>query len=302
LKTYLITGVNGYIGKDLALNLLREDNIVIGVGRLETPKLHVSNKNFIYLNLDLTDLDFISQIDKFEFNGVFHLASQQPSNKNITYDDFYRSNVLTTIILSNYFNKKKLDFFLYTSTVSVFGNNNEIIYENTKPNPLNYYGLTKYIAESILQIESINFESKLIICRLQSVFGKDDGYGIVYTFYEALKKNEEIEIFSNGTISRNLILLDDVIKALVTISKNFNKVENFEIFNIASSNSMKTVEIASLIKHHLQSNSIINCVDKKYMFDWDVFVSNKKFTNYFNIELSSMEDAIFSYINRKDDI
>jgi UDP-glucose 4-epimerase len=299
LKTYLITGVNGYIGNDLALNLLREGNIVIGVGRLETPKLYISNKNFIYINSDLTDLGFISQIDKFEFNGVFHLASQQPSNKNITYDDFYRSNVLSTIILLNYFNKKKLDFFLYTSTISVFGNNNEIIDENTKPNPINYYGLTKYIAESILQIESINFDSKLIICRLQSVFGKDDGYGIVYTFYEALKKNEDIEIFSNGTISRNLILLDDVIKVFMTISKNFNKVENFEIFNIASSNSMKTFEIASLIKHHLQSNSKINCVEKKYMFDWDVFVSNKKFTNFFNIELSSMEDAIFSYLKQK---
>jgi UDP-glucose 4-epimerase len=299
VKTYLITGVNGYIGNDLALNLLREGNIVIGVGRLETPKLYISNKNFIYINSDLTDLGFISQIDKFEFNGVFHLASQQPSNKNITYDDFYRSNVSSTIILLNYFNKKKLDFFLYTSTISVFGNNNEIIDENTKPNPINYYGLTKYIAESILQIESINFDSKLIICRLQSVFGKDDGYGIVYTFYEALKKNEDIEIFSNGTISRNLILLDDVIKVLMTISKNFNKVENFEIFNISSNNSMKTFEIASLIKHHLQSNSKINCVEKKYMFDWDVFVSNKKFTNFFNIELSSMEDAIFSYVKQK---
>jgi len=300
VKTYLITGVNGYIGNDLTLNLLREGNIVIGVGRLETPKLYISNKNFIYINSDLTDLGFISQIDKFEFNGVYHLASQQPSKKSITYDDYYRSNVLSTIILLNYFNKKKLDFFLYTSTISIFGNNsNEIINESTKPNPINYYGLTKYIAESILQIESINFESKLIICRLQSVFGKDDGYGIVYTFYEALKKNEDIEIFSNGTISRNLILLDDVIKALMTISKNFNKVENFEIFNIASSNSMKTLEIASLIKHHLQSNSIINCVDKKYMFDWDVFVSNKKFTNFFNIELSSMEDAIFSYLKQK---
>ena len=121
----------------------------------------------------------------------------------------------------------------------------------------------------------------------------------MYTFYEALKKNEDIEIFSNGTISRNLILLDDVIKVFMTISKNFNKVENFEIFNIASSNSMKTFEIASLIKHHLQSNSKINCVEKKYMFDWDVFVSNKKFTNFFNIELSSMEDAIFSYLKQK---
>lgn len=300
MKTYLITGVNGYIGNDLALNLLREGNIVIGVGRLETPKLDISNKNFIYINSDLTDLGFISQIDKYEFNGVFHLASQQPSNKNITYDEFYRSNVLTTIILLNYFSKKHLDFFLYTSTISVFGNNNnEIIDENTKPNPINYYGLTKYIAESILQIESINFESKLITCRLQSVFGKDDGYGIVYTFYEALKKNEDIEIFSNGTISRNLILLDDVIKVLMTISKNFNKVESFEIFNIASSNSMKTVEIANLIKHHLKSNSKINCVEKKYMFDWDVFVSNKKITNFFNIELFSMEDAIFSYLKYK---
>ena len=300
MKTYLITGVNGYIGNDLALNLLREGNIVIGVGRLTSPKLYISNKNFIYINADLTDLGFISKIDKFEFNGVFHLASQQPSNKNITYDDFYRSNVLSTIILLKYFNKKNLDFFLYTSTISVFGNNNnEIIDENTKPNPINYYGLTKYIAESILQIESINFESKLITCRLQSVFGKDDGYGIVYTFYEALKKNEDIEIFSNGTISRNLILLDDVIKVLMTISKNFNKVESFEIFNIASSNSMKTVEIANLIKHHLQSNSKINCVEKKYMFDWDVFVSNKKITSFFNIELFSMEDAIFSYLKFK---
>ena len=300
MKTYLITGVNGYIGNNLALNLLGEGNIVIGVGRLEAPKLNSSNKNFIYINSDLTDIGFISKIDKFKFNGIFHLASQQPSNKIITYDDYYRSNVLSTIILLNYFNKKKIDFFLYTSTISIFGNNsNEVIDESTKPNPINYYGLTKYIAESILQIESINFDSKLIICRLQSVFGKDDGYGIVNTFYEALVKNECIEIYSNGTISRNLLLINDVVKVLITISKDFSKVENFEIFNIASSNSMKTVEIANFIKNHLQSNSKINCVEKKYMFDWDVFVSNKKVTNFFNIELSSMEDAIFSYLKQK---
>ena len=300
MKTYLITGVNGYIGNNLALNLLGEGNIVIGVGRLEAPKLNSSNKNFIYINSDLTDIAFISKIDKFQFNGVFHLASQQPSNKSITYDDYYRSNVLSTIILLNYFNKKKIDFFLYTSTISIFGNNsNEIIDESTKPNPINYYGLTKFIAESIIQIESRNYDTKLIVCRLQSVFGKDDGYGIVNTFYEALVKNECIEIFSNGTISRNLLLLNDVIKVLMTISKHFNKVENFEIFNIASSNSMKTVEIANFIKNYLQSNSKINCVEKKYMFDWDVFVSNKKVTNFFNIELSSMEDAIFSYLKQK---
>jgi len=303
LKTYLVTGVNGYIGSNLAFNLLKEGNKVIGIGRQDISRLNVQNENFLYLKSDLSNIEYLSKIDKYEFNGVFHLASQQPNSKNLTYENYYNANVLPVIILLNYFKNKKLDFFLFTSTISVFGNNNsEIINESTKPSPSNFYGLTKYIAESIIQIESINYDSRLIICRLQSVFGKNDGYGIVHTFYEALRKNEDIEIFSNGNISRNLILLSDVIKVLMKFSKEFKKINDFEIFNIASNNSMKTVEIANLIKSHLQSNSIIKCVEKKYIFDWDVFVSNKKLLSFFNIELLSMEEAIIKYLNDKNEL
>lgn len=303
MKTYLVTGVNGYIGSNLAFNLLKEGNKVIGIGRQDISRLNVQNENFLYLKSDLSNIEYLSKIDKYEFNGVFHLASQQPNSKNLTYENYYNANVLPVIILLNYFKNKKLDFFLFTSTISVFGNNNsEIINESTKPSPSNFYGLTKYIAESIIQIESINYDSRLIICRLQSVFGKNDGYGIVHTFYEALRKNEDIEIFSNGNISRNLILLSDVIKVLMKFSKEFKKINDFEIFNIASNNSMKTVEIANLIKSHLQSNSIIKCVEKKYIFDWDVFVSNKKLLSFFNIELLSMEEAIIKYLNDKNEL
>ncbi len=303
MKTYLVTGVNGYIGSNLAFNLLKEGNKVIGIGRMETPRLNIQNENFIYLQSDLCDIEYLTKIDKYKFSGVFHLASQQPNSKNLTYENYYNANVLPVIILLNYFKNKKLDFFLFTSTISVFGNNNgEIINESTKPCPSNYYGLTKYIAESLIQIESSNYDSRLIICRLQSVFGENDGYGIVHTFYEALRKNEDIEIFSYGNISRNLILLSDVIKVLMKISKDFKKITYFEIFNIASNNSMKTVEIANLIKSQINSTSVIKCVEKKYMFDWDVFVSNKKLINFFNIELLSMEDAIIRYLNHKNEI
>lgn len=303
MKTYLITGVNGYIGKNLAFSLVQAGNIVVGVGRLDVPNINFENRRFIYIKIDLVDEEFINHLDNFEFNGVFHLASQQPNRKDLTYDDFYISNVQTTINVLEYFKNKNLDFLLYSSTISIFGNNDKnIIDENTIPNPTNYYGLTKFISESIIKIESKNFSSKLIVLRLQSVFGKNDGYGIVHTFYESLIKNQDVDIFSNGEISRNLILIDDVINVLIAFARYFYKVDKYEVFNLASNNSMKTVEIARLIKRYLNSKSTINCVDKKYMFDWDVFVSNKKLVNKFNLSLSSMEEAILSYLKQKNEL
>lgn len=303
MKTYLITGVNGYIGKNLAFSLVQTGNIVVGLGRLDVPNINFEDKRFIYIKIDLVNEEFVNHLNKYEFNGVFHLASQQPNSKDLTYDDFYISNVQTTINILKYFNNKSLDFLLYSSTISIFGNNdNNTIDENTIPNPTNYYGLTKYIAESIIKIESNNFSSKLIVLRLQSVFGKNDGYGIVHTFYESMINNKDIDIFSKGEISRNLILIDDVINVLIAFARDFSIVDKYEVFNLASNNSMKTVEIASLIKSYLNSNSVINCVDKKYMFDWDVFVSNKKLVNKLNLTLSSMEEAILSYLIQKNEL
>jgi UDP-glucose 4-epimerase len=303
MKTYLITGVNGYIGKNLAFSLVQTGNIVVGLGRLDVPNINFEDKRFIYIKIDLVNEEFVNHLNKYEFNGVFHLASQQPNSKDLTYDDFYISNVQTTINILKYFNNKSLDFLLYSSTISIFGNNdNNTIDENTIPNPTNYYGLTKYIAESIIKIESNNFSSKLIVLRLQSVFGKNDGYGIVHTFYESMINNKDIDIFSKGEISRNLILIDDVINVLIAFARDFSIIDKYEVFNLASNNSMKTVEIASLIKSYLNSNSVINCVDKKYMFDWDVFVSNKKLVNKLNLTLSSMEEAILSYLIQKNEL
>jgi UDP-glucose 4-epimerase len=303
MKTYLITGVNGYIGRNLAFSLIQAGNIVVGLGRLDVPNINFDNKRFIYIKIDLVNEEFVNHLDKYEFNGVFHLASQQPNSKDLTYDDFYISNVQTTINILKYFNNKSLDFLLYSSTISIFGNNDSnTIDENTIPNPTNYYGLTKYIAESIIKIESNNFSAKLIVLRLQSVFGKNDGYGIVHTFYESMINNQDIDIFSKGEISRNLILIDDVINVLIAFARDFSIIDKYEVFNLASNNSMKTVEIARLIKRYLNSNSVINCVDKKYMFDWDVFVSNKKLVNKLNLTLSSMEEAILSYLMQKNEL
>ena len=67
MKTYLVTGVNGYIGSNLAFNLLKEGNKVIGIGRQDISRLNVQNENFLYLKSDLSNIEYLSKIDKYEF-------------------------------------------------------------------------------------------------------------------------------------------------------------------------------------------------------------------------------------------
>ena len=299
MRTYLITGVTGFVGRNLANKLLKENYRVVGIGRKDYDTNLNSNKNYYYLKLDLS-LDNLNILDDFKINGIFHLASQQPSNKDITYEMFYKSNVESTINLIKYCSSIKLDFFAYTSTISIFGHPHKCpINEDTVPQPENLYSLTKFISEGLLKIESNKLDTKIIVLRLQSVFGNGDGYGIVHTFYEELKKNIDIELYSRGEINRNLVLIDDVVEVLLRLIFKFNDFNKFNIFNVASNNSLSTYEIATIVKDFLKSDANIICSDKKYIFDWDVFVDNSKLKSQLDFNPNSMENAIVKYLKQK---
>ena len=123
MKTYLITGVNGFVGRNLANKLLKQNYKVIGIGRNDDRTIFKGNNNYNYIKLDLSS-DNLNILDRFKINGIFHLASQQPSSKNITYEMYYKSNVESTIKLIKYCNSLSLDFFVFTSTISIFGQPN----------------------------------------------------------------------------------------------------------------------------------------------------------------------------------
>ena len=299
MKTYLITGVNGFVGRNLANKLLKQNYEVIGIGRKEDRTNLCGNENYHYLKLDLSSNN-LNILNSFKINGIFHLASQQPSSKKITYEMYYKSNVESTLNLIKYCNSLALDFFAYTSTISIFGQpNKSTINENTIPQPENFYSLTKYISETMLKIESAKLNTKVLVLRLQSVFGIGDGYGIVHTFYGDLKNNIDVELFSHGKINRNLVLIDDVIEVLYKIIFKHSKLNKFDIFNVASNNSLSTYEIATIVKNFLNSNAKIICSNKKYMFDWDVFVDNSKIKKELDIKLYSLENAIIKYLKNK---
>ena len=301
METYLITGVTGFLGSKLAIQLLNNNHKVIGISRSENHSNILecfSHKNFQYIKGEISD-STLEKLNGVEIKGVFHLASQQPNRSDLTYEDYYVGNVLSTLHLIKYFKEKKIDFFIYTSTISVFGKNkNGSIDEDSIPEPINFYGLTKYLAEKILAIESVNWSTPIVVVRLQSIYGKGDGYGIINTFYKQFKNNEDIELYSKGNIFRNLILVEDVIEILKSIIEKHKYLNKFELFHAASKNSLKTLDIALLIKEFLQSSSTITLSDKKYIYDWDVFVNISKAQKKLNFQPHSLEGGINKYLKQ----
>lgn len=302
MDTYLITGVTGFLGRGLARHLLAKNFQIIGLGRQSAnsiPEELKNNPNFIYLEGAIT-YENLLRLNAFSIKGVFHLASQIPSNNSISYSTYYEANVLTTHQLISYFQNSLLDFFVYTSTNSVFGMpTDDAISENSIPTPLNYYGLTKYISEKLIEIESANWKTKSIIIRLCSLFGPEDTYGFMHTISNEIRSNLEVELFSQGSIYRALLHIDDAIKLLTNMIDMSPSLETFEIFQAAGDESYQTVQIAQSIKKHLNSDSIITLSDRKSRYDWNVFIDISKTKNKLAFQPMPMEEGIELYLNAK---
>ena len=163
MKTILITGISGFIGQDLGKQLRSNYNI-IGID-LNTTTLECCN---IFYKVDITDYDKINElIKKHKPCVIIHTAAMKDLKMCETDKEIaYKVNTEASINLNNiskYINAK----FIFVSSDQVFYGNKSLSATSAKKNPLNYYGITKSMAED----EIIN-NASAAICRTALVFGK----------------------------------------------------------------------------------------------------------------------------------
>jgi nucleoside-diphosphate-sugar epimerase len=304
MKSFLISGVSGFLGVKLAKFLLLHNHRVIGLARQKNNSILLdlkSNPNFVYFDGGIKENN-LKRLNPFDIDGVYHLASQIPNDDNISYSRFYESNVNTTLLLIRYFQNRSISFFVYTSTNSVFGDPIEgVIDEKSIPTPLNYYALTKYIGEKIINIERHKLKAKHIVIRLCSLFGLHDTYGFINTITSAIGRNQSLELFSQGDVYKTFLNADDAVKLLGNIIDKYTDLESFEIFQIAGEKSLRAIDIAQFVKKQLKSSSSILLSDKKSRYDWNIFVDINKAKRKLDFQPMTMEESITNYLNQKRD-
>ncbi len=153
----LITGANGLMGQKLVANLLLKPTVDFLATSLNDSKI-VSESPFAFSRLDVRDTSNIEAIvSNYKPNVIIHTAAMTdvgPCENN--HDECWELNVSSTQNLIDACNKYN-SHLIYTSTDFVFDGETGPYSETDQPNPVSFYGKSKFEAEKLVIQNSNNW-------------------------------------------------------------------------------------------------------------------------------------------------
>lgn len=220
MKHILITGANSYIGTSFE------------------KWLEASEGDYQIDTLDMIDSKW-RQFDFSPYDAIFHVAAIVHKNeKNMDPTLYDKVNRDLPIELAGLAKAAGVKQFVFLSSMSVYGNKEEVITKETKENPSTYYGKSKLAAEKgLMQLESADF--KILMMRPPMVYGpKATGN------YTRLSKLSRITpIFPNIANQRSMIYIDNLLefvrKAIDTNLSGLHFPQNKEY--VTTSQLVKTI-------------------------------------------------------------
>lgn len=259
----IILGAAGFIGTNLTIKLA--ENIKDRVTLVDRYIDYFSNiKKFNFSNVAIKKSSLDENEDFSILAGqdvVYHLVSTNvptTSNQHISQD--IRTNVLFS---SNLFEAcfkygiKKVVFI--SSGGTVYGKESACpLSENTPTNPISSYGVQKISIEKLLYLYNYIYGLDYRIIRLANPYGpyqRPNGVlGAVTTFtYKALK-DEEIQVYGDGSVVRDFIYIDDAVRAIMNIVNGENKHHIFNLgcgYGTSIKQVLRTIEFVLGLKMNI---------------------------------------------------
>lgn len=134
--------------------------------------------------------------------------------------------------------------------------------EDSTCNPTGFYSITKRCAEDLIKSFADLTGMKYRILRLCNVMGHDHNAtrqkNALCWMINELKAGRDIQLYDNGSHSRDIMHVDDVCRAIWTVME---KGDLNEIYNIGSGKPTTVSEIISLADHYIKSRGKITSMD-----------------------------------------
>ncbi len=226
-KVAVVTGGAGFLGSHLCDRLILEGMRVICLDNLLTGRLKniehlVSNKNFQFIKLDVTN--YLRVPD--EVNYVLHFASPASPIDYLKYP-------IQTLKVGSLGTHKALGLakeknatFLLASTSEVYGYplvhpQSEDYWGNVNPvGPRGVYDEAKRFAEALTMAYHNFHNLNTRIVRIFNTYGArmrlDDGRALPAFISQALK-NEDIAVFGDGSQTRSFCYVDDLVDGILKL-------------------------------------------------------------------------------------
>lgn len=232
MKSILVTGSKGYIGKALVIELLRRNYTIIEFD-LSTG-LDINSESD--LNRYLNDVDIVVNLAAV---GDLYDVMDDPVKG-------YNANVVAAEKLGKACLSKNIEL-IHASTCCVYGDQRGCgtITEDSIPHPTEIYATQKLQSE-ILLMKIIDQELCLSIVRLGTVYGGQMRPSqVMHRFISQNLRGEPIVIHGNGNQERVYTYIDDIVKGLITLIENEKR---HVVYNICSEKHYSVNEIADSIE------------------------------------------------------
>ncbi len=267
-KTWLITGVAGFIGSNLLEQLLLLDQRVIGLDNFSTGKRsnldEVQNRvaanqwqGFEFVEGDIRDLATCRQV----CNGadvVLHeaaLGSVPRSIENpIASNESNVSGFLNMLVAAR---DAGVHRFVYAASSSTYGDHPGLPkVEDTIGRPLSPYAVTKYVNELYADVFARTYGMELIGLRYFNVFGpRQDPEGayaaVIPCWIRALVKGETVYINGSGETSRDFCFVENVVQMNILAATSSLPPAVNQVYNTAVNARTSLKELFSMLQSRL---------------------------------------------------
>jgi len=262
VTTDLVTGAAGFIGSHLCEALVARGFDVTGVDCFTDyydPALKrrnvaglVEGPRFRLLELDLSSADLAALPDEPRF--VFHQAAQPGvrASWGAEFADYARHNVLATQRLLERYKgtgpkNAGVQRVVVASSSSVYGDAERMpTGEGDLPRPFSPYGVTKLAAEHLCLLYQRNYGLPAVALRFFTVYGPrqrpDMGF---HRFFEAVRAGRALEIYGDGTQSRDFTFVEDILDAVEAAG---DRGAPGGVYNVGSDRPVTVLEVLDKIR------------------------------------------------------
>jgi UDP-N-acetylglucosamine 4-epimerase len=263
-KTWLVTGVAGFVGSNLLETLLKLKQQVIGLDNFSTGyqqnldevKSLVSQEewvNFRFIAGDIRNLEDCRQACE-GVDYVLHQAALGSVPRSIADPITTNSNniggFLNMLTAARDVNVKR---FVYAASSSTYGDHPALPkVEANIGKPLSPYAVTKLVNELYADVFARTYDFKTIGLRYFNIFGKrQDPNGayaaVIPKWTAALLQGNEVFVNGDGETSRDFCYIDNAVQANLLAATTTNSEALNQVYNVALGDRTSLNDLYKLI-------------------------------------------------------
>ncbi len=253
----LVTGGCGFIGSNLVNMLYELGHSVTILDNFSRGNINLLDnvKKYQIIEADIRDKDnLLKVLDKYD--AIIHLAAYGSVVESVEEPiENFSINAVGTFNILDTARQLGIKQIIFASTGgALIGNATPPVNEKSIPKPISPYGASKLVGEGYCCAFAHSYGMVITALRFANVIGPKSAHkkGAVTAFYKAIYNNKPIEIYGDGSATRDFLYVDDLCKGIIASLEQ--KKAGFNVYHLANGREISIKELADIAKTVTESS------------------------------------------------